>query len=152
MGGRGSSSGISGRNLYKEIPSSQEFKPEKPPRIIKGTAQEIAKATKIRNEIGRDLANYTIKFLSDGRPSTLYQTARQGTEAIEKSIKSSPLVTGTSGRLREEKIRNEINAYKDLASRMKRYNEIITKNNAQYWLSESPWELKRKLYRKIDGK
>ena len=147
---------------YYGIPTEEDFKPVRAPKLIGRTAQEIEKATKNRNEICRNLAAYAVKFTSDGRPSTLYQTARQGMDAIIQDIRNNPAVLDAEDdEVRSRRIARECAAYRDLAERIARYNEIVSNDRAEYWLDkidpntrvlDGTAEKTKRFKQKIDGK
>ena len=147
---------------YDGLPESDAFKPIKAPKLIGGTEHEIKEATKNRNEICRDLAAYAVKFTSDGRPSTLYQIARQGMDAIMQDIQNNPaVVDAEDDNVRSRRIARECAAYRDLAQRIARYNKIVSNDHAEYWLNkidpvtrvlDGNTEKTKRFKRKIDGK
>ena len=147
---------------YDSLPEADAFKPLRAPKLIGGTEQEIKEATKNRNEICRDLAGYAVKFMSDGRPSTLYQIARQGMDAIIQDIRNNPAVLDAEDdEVRSRRVARECAAYRDLAERIARYNEIVSNDHAGYWLDkinpttrvmDGTAEKTKRFKRKIDGK
>ena len=99
--------------------------------------------------------------MSDGRPSTLYQIARQGKDAIIQDIQNSPFVLDTEGEERSRMIERKCAAYRDLAQRIARYNEILVNDQAEFWLDkidpitrvlDGNTKKTKRFKRKIDGK
>lgn len=143
-------------SVKNRIPSERSFKVGVAPKLIGGTSEEIKEATKIRNQICRELVMYALSKTSDGRPSTLYGIAKQGTDAILRDIKNNPLINGASGKLRQEKLTDAINGYKDLSERIARYNKIVSNTSVSFWIKNRTNQLEnlnnKKFKKKIDGK
>lgn len=151
MGGRGGSSGF----WQNDVPDASDYKAESIP-MLKGTPKQIEWANEIRKPMLKELANYTVRRTSDGRASMLYETARKGKGAIINDIQSSPLVKSTSGALKKQKIKDQVEGYKDLAGRIKRFNQIVRNDSAKFWIDNRTNQpenyMNQKLKRRIDGK
>lgn len=151
----GKSGGLSEKELSKRLPDMKEFSVDRAPKL-EGTEKQINWANDIRKEILRDLSTYAVTKTSDGRPSDLYKTVKQGKDAIINDIKNNPLISDTSGKLRKEKIESAISGYKDLASRIKRLNNIAQNSSAKFWIDNRTNQAEnyrnKKLRDKIDGR
>ena len=120
-------------DIADRLPHPSEFKPERPSQL-EGTEKQVKWAAEIRNSILRQLSVYAVTRTSDGRPSDLYNIAKQGKDAIMKDIAENPLINEAEGKIREEKLQRAIDGYQDLADRIKRYNSIANNTSAKFWI------------------
>lgn len=161
MGGRGSASGIGSIDrLKKSLPSEKDFSflhlYEYP---LRGDSQkQIDFAQKVRIEILRDLMSDIIHRTSDGRSHDLFDSARKGQNEMWKTVLNDPIVSNKSNQqsARVSAAQRTVDAYKDIASRVKIYNDIIKQyRTAKDWLKNDPaerYEFKRSLKKRLSGK
>lgn len=118
-----------------ELPETDEYR-----RLLKknfpaltGTKKQVEWAEEIREGIRKELSYYSRYFLSDGRPCALFNVLKQGNEAVIKDILAS-VSHFDNETVKKERIASRISAYKDLAKRIKRYNEIMSNSSAVFWI------------------
>lgn len=131
MGGR---SGSSGRSSISGLPSENSYKIISKLPSLTGSEKQISYATKIRNEIGRAALYQATARTSDGRPSSLMQTAKKGNAAIKNDINNNALIKSSTGSVKKEKIKDAVNGYKDLSDRISRVNEVLSNSSAKFWI------------------
>ena len=129
MGGIGGSSGNSG--IAARLPGKLSYDPQSyefP--ALEGTEKQVKWAEKIRMDALERMWNYATTYTSDGRPSGMAEIYLGGKAAMLSDIKNNQLIQATSGRLREEKLRDAINSFAEANARMDRWN-VLTKKRAQ---------------------
>lgn len=138
MGGRGGASGMS--NAWKnEIPKLNEYQHKRQLPELQGSEKQVKWAKEIRDNLGEDLWRYVISRTSDGKPSGIYNIlSKQGIKgAIQDIEKSVNLFSGyerQSNNRKKEIINRRLLSYKELARRIKKYNEIMSNRSAAFWI------------------
>nr|DAL41369.1 MAG TPA_asm: hypothetical protein [Caudoviricetes sp.] len=157
MGGRGGAGGATG-GLKSKLPGPLSFDLEKydfP--NLSGTEKQIKWAESIRESVLMELWDYATNKNADGKSTHgIADIYLKGKDAMEKDIRSNPLVKGTSGSLKEEKISHAISAFTETKMRIERWHELAEKKGASYWIENRTNALQnhlnKKLKRYIDGK
>lgn len=162
MGGRGGSGGSAQkgaeyRDIVKRLPDAPDALDLDAMPALQGTEKQVKWAEKIRQDLVADLAEYATSYTSDGRRSSSAETLAKGKKAMADSIMQNPLVTDTVGRVREEKINNQIKGYVDAAERWKRVKSLVDGHtSASFWIDHRANQVKnymnKKLKAYIDGK
>lgn len=155
MGGRGASSGARGEAVYNSLPDKTAYEAKDLPELS-GSEKQVKWAETLREEADEVLWHYAIHRDGRGNPSGLHDIAIKGRNKIKEYIEDNPLVDTTSGKLRAEKISDQIAAFRELADRVKRYNEIMSNSKASYWIDNRDSTLQNYMFKKwknyIDGK
>ena len=110
-----------------------------------------------------ELWEYATTRMSDGRVSGLAEIYLQGKGAMIRDIKADPLISSTNPfigttnkKVRDERLRDTLDAYTDAKNRIERWNVIAQKKSAAYWIDNRtdnlPNHLNKKLKKYIDGK
>lgn len=126
-------------SLYSELPDTHEYQYilKKNYPLLVGTKKQVEFADDIRDGIRKGLLSYAKFVTSDGRPSTLFSVAKCGkTEVIRNIERSVSCIYDET--VKTERIKSAVNAYKDLAKRIKRYNEIMGHESAAFWIDNRP--------------
>lgn len=104
-----------------------------------------------------ELWEYATERMSDGRVSGLAEIYLQGKGAMIRDIKADPLISSIKNKkVRDERLRDTLDAYTDAKNRIERWNVIAQKKSAAYWIDNRtdnlPNHLNKKLKKYIDGK
>lgn len=157
MGGRGGTSGLSGGSGkygfdINRIPERDEYVIKGSLPQLEGSEKQVAWAQDIRKQTVQNLYRYATSYTSDGRPfgKENFRDIAQGREAVAKSIMNHPLVSGSSGKTRQEKIEERISSYRDIADRVKIVREIASNKSAKFWIDNRSAAKMSELYEKID--
>lgn len=164
MGGRGSSGGGSGgmssaerKDIMSRLPNApKEFYMSDAPKLT-GTEKQVRWANSIRQQVAEDLFNYATTQTSDGKRADLTETVFGGKNAMLKSIQDSPLVSMTTGAVRQQKIDSAIDGFKDAAARYERATSIVTSHTSASWWIDNRNNVgnnhgQNKLRKIVDGK
>lgn len=165
MGGRGGSSGLksgfSDRDIARKLPDEKEFKIEKAA-ALEGSEKQIKWANDIRKSLAVELGNYATSYTDDGKRDTnnMFKIALGGKESMVKDIKRTYEVrrrepnasTSISQAYEYNKniISNGIERYKNLSTRIQRFNQIAGEKSAKWWI-ENRYN-RKELQDYIDGK
>lgn len=138
MGGRGSSSGMSGGSSNNSVKSiaSQMASVTKLSSLpaLEGTSNEVDSAKQVRNRLGKELQRYALTDNGKASPEIVNKylsgTAEEKAAFVRERAES---MTFGNDSLLPEKIKSEVNSQNKFVDRYARFTDVITSNKSAKW-------------------